>query len=364
MSINVNRPLSPTAPPSPTPPTGPRQTPTQTQAPSSPPSHIRHSQGQSQQVSQTTSATTVQQGSQLIAQAPPGAISAQHQGSSPMLQATEFGKKLAQAGAKVHDASEAIGEFEIGGVKPMEHIGSGIEAITGDFEIGGTKLPSAEGALLEYATGLSPDSVKGAKDLLDGGLKVAQACKTASSLHQAYLSYGTDQFSGNLATASKSAFVTFGGKPTVELADKVGSFCSKLDLESAGEMAKAAKEFGSDDSLISGLGRTALTSVGTYALGETATHVVSSSIPFLSFGVAAMDSATALKKGYDWANGNGSGIDALKSTVTAIGSGTGATVAPIIGPLAATAINLGIDGVGLAAQGVSSAYNFVSSWWA
>lgn len=359
----INRVVTPTAPPTISPqtqaPSGPRPTPSTTHTSPSGPSpgvqsRIRHSQSQTQQASQTTSAQTVQQGSQLIAQTSPSSVQAQHSGASPLLKATQLGSQLASCGAKVHDASEAMSEFEIGGVKPLEHVGNTVGAIT-DGHI--------EAQVLEYATGISPESVKGAKDMLETGQSIMQACKTVNSLQQAYLSYGTADFSGHLGTASKEAFVTCGGKPTLELASKVGSFCSSMSLDSASELAKAATEFSKDDSVITGLSKTALTTVGTSVLGSTASNVISSSVPLLSFGVAAYDTATAVQKQVDWYNGKCSGTEALKSTITAIGSGTGATIAPVIGPLAATAVNLGIDGVGLAVDGVSSAYNYIKGWF-
>lgn len=317
---------------------------------------VQRSQQQSAQVAQPGSPQMLQQGVQQIQGASSQALAAQLAQDSPLLQATQLGQQLIARGAQVHDLATAASEWEVKGVKPLEQMGALAEAVGENISLGERTLPSAEGVLFQAVSGVAPETLSHAKGYVDTGLQVVQACKTAHSLQQAYLSYGTAEFGAQASTAATQTYVMLGGQSSLALGEKVSAFCQNVSYDGAKEVVAAAAEFSGDDSLVAGLQRSALSTASSYCLGSTATSYVAQAVPVLSFGVAAMDAANAAQASYNWSQGTGSGKDALKSVITAIGSGTGATVAPVIGPLAASALNLGIDGA-------SAAYDYVSSWW-
>ncbi|PKL77442.1 MAG: hypothetical protein CVV27_05425 [Candidatus Melainabacteria bacterium HGW-Melainabacteria-1] len=367
----------------------PVQPPVPTPTGSSPTVQARAEQSQSQTatVAQPTSQAVQDHGSQLIGQSQPQQLTTRQQVASTVLRATQLGQQMVTTGAKLHDMVDSASEFEARGVKPLEKLGELTEAIS--------EAP-VEGALFEAVSGMSAETVGSASGALEGATTVLQACKTVHSLHQAYNSIGTADFGDRAVEAASQTFVTLGGEPTKELCSSISSFCQERSVDNAKEVLTAMAELSTDDSLVSGLTRSAICSASTATLGSGATDLLAQAAPGLSFGVAALDSGLALKSGYDYYYGqnNVTGRDVVRSTITAIGSGTGATVAPVVGPLAATVLNTSIDvtldyvvptvapiasaaysvastgasmaysGASMAYSGASAGYDYLKSWWA
>ncbi len=208
------------------------------------------------------------------------------------------------------------------------------------------KLDTAETLILSRLTGVSGDNIGSAKQALGLAQQVLQTTKTLQCMKNAYDSYGTDQFQTRLGELAESGYETLGGKANQELAGKISKFCQTCDLDSGKEMMEALAKFSTDDSLIPTLERNTLSYL---TKGNTLAGVVGKSVPFLSYGSAAIDTGIMLKTGYDWYNGKTSNTEMLKSTLTATGSILGATVAPVVGPLVTSGVNYGID--------------TLSNWW-
>ncbi|HEY9843946.1 MAG TPA: hypothetical protein V6D23_25975 [Candidatus Obscuribacterales bacterium] len=331
-------------------------------------------------MAQPTSPAVQQHGGQLIASSQPQALTTRQQVASTVLRATQLGQQMVTSGARLHDMADSASEFEVRGVKPVEHLGELAEAVA--------ESP-LEGALFEAATGISGETVGSVSSAVEGVTTVLQACKTVSSLQQAYSSIGTAEFGEHAVEAATHTLVSLGAEPTMEVCSSVRAFCQDRSVDNAKEVLTAMAELSTDDSLASGITRSAICAASTATLGSTATDVLAQAAPGLSFGVAAIDTGLALKSGYDYYYGqnNVSGRDVVRSTITAIGSGTGATVAPVVGPLAATVLNTTIDvtldyvvptvapiasaayslasgGVSLAYSGASASVNYLRSWWA
>jgi hypothetical protein len=254
-------------------------------------------------------------------------------------------------GAKLHDGVEAFGEtLDAAGV--AEPLGNVVDALTEKFNAGETEIPTLEAAAFERLTGISTESIGSLKEMVETGKQALQVAKTAQCLNDAYQSYGTAEFSGKVQELARVSYATLGGESTVELHSKVSAFCEKCDIDSGKEVMSALAKFSTDDSFIATTQRSAL----SWASGSGASSLMGQAVPVLSFGAAAIDTGMAAKTGYDWWQGKASGTELCKSSVTALGSVAGATVAPVIGPLAAAAINYGIDAAG-------SAYTSVSNWW-
>lgn len=254
-------------------------------------------------------------------------------------------------GARLHDGVENLGEMmdTAGVAEPLNDI---VDALTEKFEMGETEIPTLEAAAFERLTGISTDTIGSLKEMVDTGKQALQVAKTAQCLNDAYQSYGTPEFSGKVQDLAKVSYATLGGESTVELHSKVSAFCEKCDLDSGKEVMSALAKFSTDDSFVATTQRTAL----SWASGSAVSGAMGQAVPLLSFGAAAIDTGMAAKTGYDWWQGKASGTELCKSSVTALGSVAGATVAPVIGPLAAATINYGISAT-------SSAYTSVSNWW-
>lgn len=254
-------------------------------------------------------------------------------------------------GAKLHDGVETVGKA-LDTVGIAEPLGNVVDSITEKFKAGETEISTAEARAFETLTGISPDSLGSLKEMIDTGKQALQVAKTAQCLKDAYQSYGTSEFSGKAQELAKVSYATLGGDSTVELHSKVSTFCQKCDLDSGKEVMSAMAKFGTDNSFVATTQRSAL----SWAAGSSASSLASKSVPILSYGAAAVDTCMAAKTGYDWWQGKATGTELCKSSVTALGSVAGATVAPVIGPMVASAINYGIDGA-------SAAYTSVSNWW-
>lgn len=356
-------PLSPSsaparvAPPAPPPaPTGPSQRLQQ---------QVRQSSAQTQQQAQLSSPATLQQVQSQIDNSQPASLAQnarqcmQALGDHPLTQGLVSGGKTAiETGAKLHDLNAAFEEIEVTlpngeTVKPSEKLEEIMESLSEKFEMGETEIPTAEMQIFEYLTGASAESMGSLKEMMDTGQQVLQAAKTAQCLREAYNSYGTPEFGGKVEALAKASYMTLGGKSTVELTEKVSAFCQKCDLDSGKEVMSALAKFSTDDSFVASTERSLLSWASA---GSSASGYIGKAVPFLSYGAAAIDTGLAAKTGYDWWQGKASGTDLAKSSITALGSVAGATVAPVVGPLAATAINYSIDAVG-------SAYTAISNWW-
>ncbi len=311
-----------------------------------------------QTTQQLASPETAQAVSQAIEATPSGTLqeNALHYASvikdSPLTQGVVSATQSAvSTGAKLHDGVETFGKaLDTAGI--AEPLGNVVESITEKFKAGETEITTAEARAFETLTGVSPDSLGSLKAMVDTGKKALQVAKTAQCLNGAYQSYGTPEFSGKAQELAKVSYATLGGDSTVELHGKVSAFCEKCDLDSGKEVMSALAKFSTDDSLVATTQRSAL----SWASGSGVSGVMGTAAPLLSFGAAAVDTGMAAKTGYDWWQGKATGTELCKSSVTALGSVAGATVAPVIGPLMASAINYGIDNAG-------SAYTSVSNWW-
>lgn len=317
---------------------------------------------QSTQLHQLTSPETAQAVSQAIDQTAPTTLMqnarqcAQVLGDSRLTQGlVTTGKTAITTGAKLHDFSESVND-KLDDLGVAEPLGEVVESLTEKFKMGETEIPTAEAALFEQLTGISTDTMGSLKEMVETGQQALQVAKTAQCLNEAYQSYGTPEFGGKVEALAKASYVTLGGDSTIELTKKVSAFCEKCDVDSGKEVMSALAKFSTDDSLVATGQRSALSWMSTATVGSGVTGYVGKAMPFLSYGALAIDTGMAAKTGYDWWQGKASSTELCKSTVTALGSAAGATVAPVIGPLAASAINYGIDGA-------SSAYSAVSNWW-
>ncbi len=258
---------------------------------------------------------------------------------------------VVNTGAQLHDGVEKMSErMDAAGVaEPLSDI---VDSLTEKFEMGETEIPTVEAAAFERLTGISTESIGSLKEMVETGKQALQVAKTAQCLNAAYQSYGTPEFSGKVQELASVSYATLGGESTVELHSKVSAFCEKCDLDSGKEMMSALAKFSTDDSFVATTQRSML----SWASGSGVSGAVGQAMPLLSFGAAAIDTGMAAKTGYDWWQGKASGTELCKSSITALGSVAGATVAPVVGPLAASALNYGIDAA-------SSAYTSVSNWW-
>ncbi|MBF2055152.1 MAG: hypothetical protein IGS03_17010 [Candidatus Sericytochromatia bacterium] len=347
---------APVAPTTPTAPTGPSQRLQQ---------QVRQSSAQTQQQAQLSSQATLQQVQSQIDSTPASSLSQsarqcmQALGDHPLTQGlVSTGGTAIQTGAKLHDLNQAFEDAEITlpngeSVKPSEKLEEIMESLTEKFGMGETEIPTAEAQIFEYLTGVSTDTMGSIKDMMETGQQVMQVAKTAQCLRDAYNSYGTPEFGSKVEALTKNSYMTLGGKSTVELTEKVSAFCEKCDLDSGKEVMGALAKFSTDDSFVASTERSLLSWATS---GSSASGYIGKAVPFLSYGAAAIDTGLAAKTGYDWWQGKASGTDLAKSSITALGSVAGATIAPVVGPLAAAAINVGIDAVG-------SAYTAISNWW-
>lgn len=364
-SIQRSTPFTPQAP---TVSSGPPQVQTpSTTAPTAPVSgpstqvqqQAQQSQSQSQALGQTTSSSTVQSGQQQIAQSSPQGVSQSHQQASGVFSQTGLGQQIGTLIGHASTAHQTIEEGAIRGVKVGEQVDNMLEAVTGKGSIPlvTDEGRNVEGRLLSHVTGLSEEQAGTAKGVVDGVKKGLQAADTLKSIHTAYQSgsvTGTET-----QTAVVSTYKLLGGDKTIDAAQKITACCSAPSLDSAKEMAESLVKLHGDDSYASQLTHTVVSGGTSLVLGSTATGYLASAVPILSFGTAAIDTSVAVKKVYDSISGqnNVSGLDATKSVITALGSGAGATVAPVVGPLVATGLNLGIDAG-------AWTYRTVSSWFA
>lgn len=341
----------------------PQRVPTTTTPPQTgPSSHVQHqvqqSQSQTQSLGQVTSQTMQQSGQQQISQSSPQTVTQQHQQSSSVLGQTRLGQKLNQViettsqtqvgqqvgkvvniGSKGHELLET----QVMGTSIGDHIDNGLETVTGKFEGLGKEMPTVETRVFEHVTGISSDTVETGKKGLDYVKKGMQTANTLKSIHTAYQSGSVT--GPETQTALLNSYKLLGGDKTIDCGEKILSCCQNPSIDTLKDMTESLSKLATDDSYASQLTHTALSTGTSMVLGSGTTSVLSSSVPILGFGTTVIDTGLALKKGYDWYHGqnNVSGLDVTKSVITAIGSGAGSTVAPVVGPLLATGVNLGID---------------------
>lgn len=368
-SIQRSTPFTPqTSPQAPTVSGGPSQVRTPSSTTPTPPvsgpsTRVQHqaqqSQLQSQALGQVSSPSVVQSAQQQISQRSPQGVSQSHQQASGVFGQTGLGQQVGTLIGHASTAHQTIEDAEIRGVKVGEQVDNVLEAVTGKGSVPlvTDEGRNVEGRLLSHVTGLSEEHAETAKGVVDGVKKGLQAADTIKSIHTAYQSgslTGTES-----QTAVVNTYKMFGGDKTIDAAQKISACCSAPSLDSAKEMAESLVKLHGDDSYASQLTHTVVSGGTSMFLGSTATGYLASAVPVLSFGTAAIDTGVAMKKVYDSYHGqnNVSGLDATKSVITALGSGAGATVAPVIGPLVATGLNVGID------AGVWT-YNAISSWFA
>lgn len=267
-------------------------------------------------------------------------------------------EKGIETGTRLYHVNEGLEALEITlpngeKVKPSEKLEEVMEALTQKFEWGETNIPTAEAEIFETLTGVSTESMGSLKEIIASGQQLLYLAKTAQCLRTAYTNYGTANFGEAVETLAKVSYQALGGKSSIELAEKVSAFCQKCDLDSGKELMTALAKFSTDENIIASAERSLLSWA---TVGVTAGGYLGQAVPFLSYGAAALDASLAAKNSYHWWQGQASGTELLKSSVTALGSISGATVAPVVGPLAATAINFSIDTV-------SSSYTAISNWW-
>ena len=350
---------------------------------------IQRAQADTDAAGQTTGAAVVARGHAAIsASSAPGLLNA-HSAAGTSFNQSDFGqtvKTLMQTGGAVQDQLDQVGEtvtsLEVMGHQPgkilSETGGAVLEALRdgGSVEhaatayLSGVSLPDSpeEGApdlvhhLVANASGFSAESVQMAGSALEWGATGLKAAQAGSSILAAYQK--GEVLSAETGTAIKQTYELMGGESTVEAACKIGEFCQNPTLDTGKEMLGALHELHEDDSLAASLTHTAVRSAANYAVGSTATGYVAAVLPGLSYATAAIDSTVAAKKGYDWYQGNNvSGYEATQSLITAAGSVAGATVAPVVGPLIASGLNLTLDATAATYGAVSSAYSSVSNWW-
>lgn len=326
---------------------------------------VRQSNAQTQQQAQFSSPATLQQVQSQIDNSPPASLAQnarqcmQALGDHPLTQGLIANADYTvETMATIHDFNEVLEDIEITlpngeSVKPSEKLEEVMEALTEKFAMGETEIPTAEAQIFEYLTGVSTDTMGSIKDMMETGQQVLQIAKTAQCLRNAYETYGTSEFTDAVEDLVKNSYMTLGGKSTVELTEKVSEFCQKCDLDSGKEVMSALAKFSTDDSFMASTERSLLSWASA---NPGISNYVGKAVPFLSYGAAAIDTGMAAKTGYDWWQGQASGTALAKSSITALGSVAGATVAPVVGPLAATTINAGIDLAG-------SIYTKVSDWW-
>ncbi len=313
---------------------------------------VSSSRQQTQQQSQLSSPQQLRQVHGQIDQTPTQTLINNSKKCLQSVSDSQFAKKLVsgtklgvETGAKLHDLS--------GDIPKTEELGEVLDSLTEKFELGENKISTVEAQLFEKLTGISTESMSSLKDVLATGQQVLQLAKTAQCLNEACQSYGTPEFSGKIESLAKNSYISLGGQSSLDLSEKVSSFCQSHDVDSGKEMLSALAKFSTDDSLMATTQRSLLSYMSS---GSQVGGLVGKSVPFLSFGSALVDTGMAAKTGYDWWNGKATGTELCKSGVTVVGSVLGSTVAPVIGPLLATGVNLGISNAG-------SMYTSVSNWW-
>lgn len=324
---------------------------------------IQTVRNQSYSQAQLTSPQMLQAAQTQVQQQSPASLQAQHTATTSVLNQTNLGQQLKQMsqvggraihiGAQIHDQ---VLEGQIGEVKPFEQIEEAMDAMSQPFEFGEREISTAESYLLETATGVTPETVATVKSVMDTGKKILQISRAVQSIADISNYQDTFDLGSKVMNASKDTFCALGGDSTIELGSKILDCCRKQDFDSTKEMMQALGKFVQDDSYVASAERSLIASAATSVLGSSTTQVLGKGLPFLSYGAAVVDVGLLAKTSYDWYQGNASTLDLIKSSITAVGSSAGATVAPFLGPLAATALNYSVDGI-------ASLGNKVWSWW-
>ena len=254
----------------------------------------------------------------------------------------ELGKKL--DGVLKHPVTQVVTKTGSGlsdlSEKQVSILG---HEISGGDVLSSLEESSVERQLLSYTSGFSEDSIASFQGSLDTFMKTA---KTASDFQKWWNTPTDDPEINSIRMAlANDSFVLMGGEKTANLASAISKCCTEGSMDSLKELSKATREFSSDESMVSSLSRSVLTSGLQATLGVTTSSVLQQSVPILSYGVAAYDSGVALSNVYSWSSGDTtvSGLETTKSVITALGSVGGSSIAPVIGPLLATGLNLGID---------------------
>lgn len=318
---------------------------------------VLQSQSQSQSLSDLTSSQTLQQLSDKIDDLSPKNITEQFQQVKETLVQTKVGQTL----KKVVDSG--VPQLAITtGVVLSDHLDKEIPVlkVKGGELLGSLESGKLENRMLSYVSGLETETISTLQGYTD---QFAKCSKTINSVCEWYSSDDNDpKLNEKRLALAKDSLVLMGGEKTLNMCEKIKQCCEDPSFDHVKEMVQSCGDFANDDSLVGTGTRKLLVEGGKLALGQTTVNVVKSSVPFLSYGTALMDTGVALSKVDDWLDGKVSGTEALKSVITAIGSGTGSTVAPIVGPLLASGVNMLIDNSSSIVDGIKSGFSWLTGW--
>lgn len=291
---------------------------------------------------ETETQTVIDSTLQNLEKLSPNQIKEQSSLLENLLGDTKLGKSLAQMGDKISDTFDEIDSFS--DILDLSY--DSLEELSNALEPLGQLLEifNQDDTELSQGLGVSTDVIGVIKKQLSVITEIKEAVSAAKDWWDTDSNDPTIQ--EKREALAKEVFEVFGAKQPMELISKLGDLCEDPSIDNLSGVLKATKSLvSSTSSLNTGL---SLIGGGGSLIGGVS-KVVSRSVPFLGYATTAIDGAIALKAGYDFLVNDGSGTDFLKKTITAVGSGFGSTIAPLIGPLAASTLNTGID--------------IISSWW-
>lgn len=291
--------------------------------------------------------------SQGVSQTPSSQLEENHESLSGVLSQTKIGQTIKQI-----SESEALHMGIDISSKVSDIMDTDVTIRGEEFSLGelmdslGEDEWNVETAVLAEQLGLSEDTITGGAQALDLFLKVSKASQSARDWFNT--ESDNPEINQKRLALAKDTFSALGGDKTLKLGEKLQDFYANPTQDTFKNVLKAAGDLQKDDGAISTLERSALRYGSQLVLGTTTTGLLARVTPGLSYASAAIDTGAAMNSFYNWYydQGDVSGMSVIQNSITAIGSGTGATIAPVVGPLIATGLNLAIDGV-------SSLY----SWW-